>query len=275
MSGETACSTKNSEKIKENELNRIKHVIAIMSGKGGVGKTSITGLMAIGLAHQGYSVGILDGDITGPSIPKIFGIKKKPEYFEFGFLPPESLLGIRIMSLNLLLLREDDPVVWRGPLLAGTVKQFWTDVVWGDLDFLLVDLPPGTGDVPLTVMQSIPLDGIIIVSSPQDLAVMVVKKAIKMAGMLKIPVLGMVENMSYAVCPHCGRELRIFGPSRAEKVASETGVKLLGIIPIDPEFVELCDKGQIERYRNYNLFSDKAFLEALNFSNNKKEGEGQ
>lgn len=178
------------------------------------------------------------------------------------------------MSLNLLLPKEDDPVVWRGPLLAGTVKQFWTDVVWGDLDFLLVDLPPGTGDVPLTVMQSIPLDGIIIVSSPQDLAVMVVKKAIKMAGMLKIPVLGMVENMSYAVCPHCGRELRIFGPSRAEKVASETGVKLLGIIPIDPEFVELCDKGQIERYRNYNMFSDKAFLETLNFSN-KKEGEGQ
>jgi len=236
------------EKLKPNELSSIAHVVAVMSGKGGVGKSSVTALLAVRLSRQGFRVGIMDADITGPSIPRMFGVKEQPVSLGFGILPVRSKTGISIMSLNLLLPHEDDPVIWRGPLIAGAVRQFWTDVAWGDLDYLLVDLPPGTGDAPLTVLQSLPLDGLVIVSSPQDLAVMVVKKAIKMAGMLGAPILGLVENMTYATCPRCGETLRLFGPGQGERVAQETGVPFLGELPLDPHLAELCDRGEVEQY---------------------------
>lgn len=229
-------------------MSDIKHVVAVMSGKGGVGKSSVTALLAVRLFRQGFRVGIMDADITGPSIPRMFGLKEQPASLGFGILPVRSQAGISVMSLNLLLPHEDDPVVWRGPLIASAIRQFWTDVAWGDLDYLLVDLPPGTGDAPLTVLQSLPLDGLVIVSSPQELAVMVVKKAIKMAGMLGVPILGLVENMTYATCPRCGEKLRVFGPSQGERVAQETGVPLLGELPLDPHLAELCDRGQVEQY---------------------------
>ncbi|HHY97694.1 MAG TPA: Mrp/NBP35 family ATP-binding protein [Firmicutes bacterium] len=237
-------------KEKQNELSNIAHVVAVMSGKGGVGKSSVTALLATSLARKGYKVGVLDADITGPSIPKLFGIHSRAESFEFGILPAKTKLGIEVMSLNLLLEHEDDPVIWRGPLIAGAVKQFWTDVVWGDLDYMLLDLPPGTGDAPLTVMQSLPLDGLLIVSSPQELAIMVVKKAINMASMMKVPVLGLIENMSYVICPKCSEILRIFGPSKGEEVAKAAGIPFLGALPIDVNLVELCDKGKIEKYNS-------------------------
>jgi len=236
------------EKLKANELSNIAHVVAVMSGKGGVGKSSVTALLAVRLSRQGYRVGILDADITGPSIPKMFGVKKQPVSLGFGILPVRSRTGISIMSLNLFLPHEDDPVIWRGPLIAGAVRQFWTDVAWGDLDYLLVDLPPGTGDAPLTVLQSLPLDGLVIVSAPQDLAVMVVKKAIKMAGMLGVPILGLMENMTYATCPRCGETITLFGRSQGERVAQETGVRFLGELPLDPHLAELCDRGEVEQY---------------------------
>ncbi|MEW6547591.1 MAG: Mrp/NBP35 family ATP-binding protein [Bacillota bacterium] len=236
------------EKLKPNELSSIAHVVAVMSGKGGVGKSSVTALLAIRLSRQGFRVGIMDADITGPSIPRMFGVKEQPVSLGFGILPVRSQTGISIMSLNLLLPHEDDPVIWRGPLIAGAVRQFWTDVAWGDLDYLLVDLPPGTGDAPLTVLQSLPLDGLVIVSSPQDLAVMVVKKAIKMAGMLGVPILGLVENMTCATCPRCGETLRLFGPGQGDRVAQETGVPFLGELPLDPHLAELCDRGEVEQY---------------------------
>lgn len=236
------------EKLKANELSNIAHVVAVMSGKGGVGKSSVTALLAVRLSRQGYRVGILDADITGPSIPKMFGVKEQPVSLGFGILPVRSRTGISIMSLNLFLPHEDDPVIWRGPLIAGAVRQFWTDVAWGDLDYLLVDLPPGTGDAPLTVLQSLPLDGLVVVSSPQDLAVMVVKKAIKMAGMLGVPILGLLENMTYATCPRCGEKIRLFGSGQGERVAQETGVRFLGELPLDPHLAELCDRGEVEQY---------------------------
>ncbi len=230
-------------------LNNIKHVIAVMSGKGGVGKSSVTGLLAASFARAGYKVGILDADITGPSIPKMFGVRERATAGEHGLYPVKSkTLGIPIMSINLLLEREEDPVIWRGPIIAGVVKQFWGDVVWGELDYLFVDLPPGTGDAPLTVMQSLPLDGIVVVSSPQDLAVMVVKKAVKMAAMLGIPILGLVENMSYAVCPHCQEKLELFGRSQGGAVADALQIPLLASLPIDPALAALCDEGRIEEY---------------------------
>ncbi|MCF6096910.1 Mrp/NBP35 family ATP-binding protein [Thermovorax subterraneus] len=245
---ETADTGAGIEKIPANELNRIKNVIAIMSGKGGVGKSTITGLMAVSLQRKGYKVGILDADITGPSIPRMFGVKKRPESIGFGLIPPESSSGIRIMSLNLLLDNEDDPVIWRGPLIASAVKQFWTDVVWGDLDFLLIDLPPGTGDAPLTVMQSLPVDALVIVSSPQDLVMMVVKKAIKMSRIMGVPVLGLVENYSYLVCPKCGEKIKIFGESRGKEAAEQVQIPYLGSLPVDHRLTELCDRGKIEMY---------------------------
>lgn len=246
------CSTDTCDKIQklpQNEFNEIKHVIGVMSGKGGVGKSSVTSLLAVGLKQQGFKVGILDADITGPSIPKVFGISKRPKEYNNYLLPVESSTGIRIMSINLLLPSEDDPVIWRGPILAGAVKQFWTDVAWGRLDYLIVDLPPGTGDVPLTVMQTLPLDGVVVVTSPQELALMVVRKAIKMVGQLDVPVLGMVENMSYLKCPDCGKEINVFGPSRAREVAETEGIKLLGVLPIDPRLAELSDRGRVEDYQ--------------------------
>lgn len=240
---------KKPEILQQSEFNDIKHVLAVISGKGGVGKSSVSALMATGLARQGYRVGILDADITGPSIPKMFGLNGRPEGFDNHILPVKTTsLGIAVMSLNLLLPREDDPVIWRGPILANVVKQFWTDVVWGKLDYLIVDLPPGTGDVPLTVMQSLPLDGLVVVTSPQDLALMVVRKAIKMAEHMGIPILGMVENMSYLKCPQCGEEIHVFGRSKAEDTARQAGVRLIEVLPVDPKLAQLSDRGRIEDY---------------------------
>ncbi|HHT70752.1 MAG: Mrp/NBP35 family ATP-binding protein [bacterium] len=236
------------DKLPVPEHSSIRHVVAVMSGKGGVGKSTVTALIASALAKKLHRVGVLDADITGPSIPKLFGIKDRPEGTSLGLIPPKSLLGISIMSLNLLLPNEDDPVVWRGPLIGGAVKQFWTDVVWGDLDYLIVDLPPGTGDAPLTVLQSLPLDGIILVSSPQELAVMVVKKAIRMAEMLDVPILGVAENMSYLNCPHCGDKIELFGPSHVRAAAQAENLKFLGALPVDPQLAELGDQGEIEKY---------------------------
>lgn len=226
--------------------SKIGRVIAVMSGKGGVGKSSITALLAVSLNRLGYQVGILDADVTGPSIPKIFGVKKLPASNGSGLmLPAKSRTGICIMSLNLLLENEDDPVIWRGPLISGAVRQFWTDVNWGELDYLLVDMPPGTGDVPLTVMQQIPVDEIIVVTSPQDLAVMVVKKAVKMAGLMKAPLLGFVQNMAYATCPKCGEKYEIFGKT-LQKGDTIEGLPVLEVLPINMELTGLCDQGLIE-----------------------------
>lgn len=231
-------------------LNHIKKVIAVMSGKGGVGKSTVTGLLAVSLKRQGYSVGIMDADITGPSIPRMFGVSKRPENIGFGLMPAESSTGICIMSLNLLLENEDDPVIWRGPLIGNAIQQFWNDVVWGDLDYLLVDLPPGTSDAPLTVMQSLPVDGLIVVSSPQELVGMVVKKAVKMADMMNLTVIGLVENYSYTICPECGEKIEIFGKSRGEAGAKETKIPYLGSLPIDPKLARFCDEGRIEEYES-------------------------
>jgi Mrp family chromosome partitioning ATPase len=230
-------------------LNNIRHVIAVMSGKGGVGKSLVAGMLATALARGGHRVGILDADITGPSIPKMFfnGIPR-PQMTPLGIAPVGSRLGIKIISINLLLPNERDAVIWRGPLTAGTIKQFWGDVFWADLDYLIVDLPPGTSDASLTVMQSIPLEGVILVTSPQDLAAMVVGKAQQMAEKMNVPILGLVENMSYFVAPDTGNRYDIFGPSRAEARAQEMGVPFLGQLPIDPRIAELSDQGRIEDY---------------------------
>jgi Mrp family chromosome partitioning ATPase len=235
---------------KAQQFNHIGQVVAVMSGKGGVGKSLVTGLLAVALARDGKKVGILDADVTGPSIPKMFGLWQRPEGSPMGILPVPTRLGIRVMSINLLLEREDEAVIWRGPLIAGTVKQFWEDVVWGDLDYLLVDLPPGTGDVPLTVMQSLPVAGVIIVSTPQDLASMVVRKAVRMVAHMDTPMLGVVENMSYFVCPDTGKRHEIFGPSHGEEIARMAGVPFLGQLPINPEVAHLCDAGLLEDYES-------------------------
>ncbi len=229
-------------------LNDIKHVIAVMSGKGGVGKSLVTGLLAVALKREEQRVGILDADITGPSIPKMFGLREAPRYSPLGIGPVRSSSGIAVMSINLLLPNEDQAVIWRGPLIGGAIKQFWGDVFWGALDYLLVDLPPGTADAPLTVMQSLPLSGVVLVTSPQDLAGMVVRKAAQMALLMQVPILGLVENMSYALCPDCGRHIEIFGPSHAEKMALQLGAPLLGRLSLDPRIAELCDQGRIEEY---------------------------
>lgn len=236
-------------KLPQPEHGHIRHAVAVMSGKGGVGKSSIAALLAVSLARAGKRVGLLDADITGPSIPKLFGLHQHAVVSDEKLIPPESSLGIKVMSLNLLLRQEDDPVIWRGPLIGGAVKQFWTDVIWGELDYLVVDLPPGTGDAPLTVLQSLPLDGLIIVTSPQELAVMVVKKAIKMARMMNVPILGLIENMSGLICPHCGKKVELFGAGKAEEVAAAAGLRLLGRLPLDPELSRLGDQGRIEEYR--------------------------
>jgi len=243
------------QKVPQSEFNDIKHVIAVVSGKGGVGKSSVSALLAVSLAKQGYRTGVLDADITGPSIPKMFGLRQKPNFNKTGIDSVPTSLGIRIMSINLLLEDEEDPVIWRGPLIGNAVKQFWTDVIWGKLDYLVVDLPPGTGDAPLTVMQSLPLDGLVIVTSPQEVASLVVKKAVRMAKMMKIPILGIMENMSYVVCPDCGSKLEIFGPSNAAEIASKYDIPLLGRIPLDPELARLCDQGQVEKY-DKNVISE-------------------
>jgi len=230
------------------ELNDVKHVIAVMSGKGGVGKSTVAALLAAGLARQGHAVGLLDADITGPSIPKLFGVDRRPEDMGFGLIPPESDLGIRIMSVNLLIEKEDDPLIWRAPLINALIQRFWAQVVWGNLDYLVVDLPPGTADAPLTVLQSLPVDGVVIVSSPQDLVKMVVRKAVKMVTKLGLPLLGLVENMSFITCPKCKEKIYPFGEGRAEEASREMGLPLLGTLPLDPELVRAADRGEIEEY---------------------------
>lgn len=244
------CGVEPEEKSLLGALNNVRNVIVVMSGKGGVGKSSVSGLIATSLARQGKKVGILDADITGPSQPKAFGIKNESglKATEYGIIPPESKLGIKVMSINFFLPSEDDPVIWRGPLLAGAVKQFWEEVDWRDLDYMVVDLPPGTGDVPLTVMQTLPVNGIVIVSSPQDLAFMVVKKTIKMTQKMNAPILGLIENMSYAVCPHCDEKLEIFGKAQGEKVAKDCNIDFLGGLPWDSVFNAMVDEGRIEDY---------------------------
>ncbi|HJC41182.1 MAG TPA: Mrp/NBP35 family ATP-binding protein [Candidatus Intestinimonas pullistercoris] len=231
-----------------NELSSIKKVIAVVSGKGGVGKSTVTCSLAAAMAQRGRRVGVLDADITGPSVPTAFGVHEHATGSEFGIYPAVSQGGVEIMSLNLLTENETDPVVWRGPIIAGTVKQFWTDVIWGDLDYLFVDMPPGTGDVPLTVFQSLPVDGVIVVTSPQDLVSMIVTKAVKMAEMMNIPILGVVENYSYFQCPDCGKQHAIFGESKVEEVAAGLGLKVLAKLPIDPALAAACDQGQVDAY---------------------------
>ena len=233
---------------KPHELSNIKKVIGIVSGKGGVGKSSVTSMLAVTMKRMGYNVAILDADVTGPSIPKAFGIKDKATGSEFGLYPLKSKTGIDIMSITLLLENDTDPVIWRGPILGNTVKQFWTDVIWGDVDFMFIDMPPGTGDVPLTVFQSLAIDGIIIVTSPQELVSMIVSKAVKMAEMMNIQVIGLVENMSYFKCPDNGKEYKIFGESHIEEIAEKHNLKVLAKLPIDPKISAACDKGMIELF---------------------------
>ena len=233
---------------KPNELSHIKKVIAVVSGKGGVGKSLVTSMMAVTMNRRGFKSAILDADITGPSIPKSFGIKEKAKGNELGIFPVKTKTGISMMSVNLLLENETDPVVWRGPVIAGTVKQFWTDVIWDDVDYMFVDMPPGTGDVPLTVFQSLPIDGIIVVTSPQELVEMIVDKAVKMANMMNIPIIGLVQNMSYFECPDCKKRHYIFGGGNIKQTAEKNNIKNVAEIPIMPELAKICDSGVIELF---------------------------
>ena len=262
-----SCSSREAGSLIEptGEYNNIKHVIGVVSGKGGVGKSMVTSMLAVLMSRMGYKVGILDADITGPSIPKTFGINSRAMQNEIGILPAETKTGIKIISINMMLAEKEAPVLWRGPVIAGAVKQFWQDVVWGDLDYLFIDCPPGTGDVPLTVFQTIPLDGAVIVTSPQDLVSMIVKKAYNMAKMMNIEVLGIVENMSYVVCPDCKKQFNIFG-SGSESVAEELGLELLGKMPIDVSLAQMVDNGMFERFEGDYL---KAAAEAIDKKVNK------
>ncbi|MGX8794924.1 P-loop NTPase [Fusibacter sp. JL298sf-3] len=246
-----SCSETCTERL--HDLSKIKKVIGVISGKGGVGKSLITSMAAVTMNRRGYKSAIMDADITGPSIPKAFGIKEKAVSTEVGIIPVKSRTDIPLMSLNLLLANESDPVVWRGPMIAGAVKQFWTDVVWGEIDYLFVDMPPGTGDVALTVFQSLPLDGIVIVTSPQELVSMIVTKAVKMAQMMDVPILGLVENMSYFKCDKCDEKHLIYGESHIEAVADTYGLKVLAKLPIEPKFAKACDSGDIESFEGTYL----------------------
>ncbi len=248
---------------KPSEVNEVKHVVAVMSGKGGVGKSLVSGLLALSLARQDLDAGILDGDITGPSIPKMFGMTVRPTGSDSGIMPVSTKTGIEMMSINLFLPHEDDAVIWRGPLIGKAITQFWEEVLWGKLDYLIVDLPPGTADAPLTVLQSLPVSGVVIVFSPQELAAMVVRKAVQMCQQMSIPIIGVVENMSYLVLPDSGKRLEVFGKSRADEMAKAAGAPLLAQVPIDPELAKLCDDGDLEQY-NSPLIADigKAFVKA-------------
>ena len=263
------CSSRKPESllVPANPLSRVGHVVGVMSGKGGVGKSLVTTMLAVLLSREGYKVGILDADITGPSIPKAFGMKNVEVYGDDnGMIPPKSTTGIDLISVNLLLGDETRPVVWRGSIISGTVQQFWKDTIW-DVDVLLVDCPPGTGDVPLTVFQTMPLDGIVIVSSPQELVSMIVSKAANMASMMNIPVLGLVENMSYVKCPDCGKEIKVFGESHIEEVAEKFGYDLLARIPMDPKLSALVDRGMIELMENdYMDQAAQKIIERLNLT---------
>lgn len=234
--------------VKLHEASEVKKVFAVVSGKGGVGKSLVTSLLAVSMQRLGYHTAILDADVTGPSIPKIFGVHEKARADELGLYPVRTRTGIDMMSINLLLENDTDPVVWRGPVIAGTVKQFWSEVIWDKVDYMFVDLPPGTGDVPLTVFQSLPIDGIIVVTSPQELVSMIVAKAVKMAEMMNIPVVGLVENMSYFKAPDTGTEYKVFGDSHIDEIAAKHDLKVLGKIPIDPNLAKICDQGRIEAF---------------------------
>ena len=233
---------------KLNDMSSVKKVIAVVSGKGGVGKSLVTSAMAVELNRRGHKTAVLDADITGPSIPKAFGITERAKGSEFGIIPETTKTGIDVMSINLLLEHTTDPVVWRGPVISGTVKQFWSEVIWKDVDYMFVDMPPGTGDVPLTVFQSIPLDGIIVVASPQELVSMIVSKAVKMAEMMNVPILGLVENMSYFKCPDCGKEHKIFGESHIDEIAAQYGTRVLAKVPMDESLARSVDTGTIELF---------------------------
>ncbi len=267
-SGASSCSKESCEGCSHNSQNpqsmleamnaysNIKHVIGVVSGKGGVGKSFVTSSLTVQMAKAGYKVGILDADITGPSIPKMFGAHGQLVGDEKGMYPYETKEGIKIVSINLLMEDEEAPVVWRGPVIAGAVKQFWNEAVWGDVDYLFVDMPPGTGDVPLTVFQSLPVDGIVIVTSPQELVQMIVKKAFHMANMMHIPVLGLVENFSYLKCPDCGKKIALFGESNIDEVAAKEGTRVLGKLPLDPAYAKAADAGAF--YEMENPYLDAA-----------------
>ena len=244
------CKSKNHESMHEelNKYSKVKKVIGVVSGKGGVGKSLVTSMLAVTFNRMGKKTAILDADITGPSIPKAFGIKERCVGSDEGIIPITTETGINVMSINLLLQNETDPVVWRSPIITGTVKQFWSDVVWGDVDYMFVDMPPGTGDVPLTVFQSLPIDGIVVVASPQELVSMIVEKAVKMANMMNVPVLGLVENMSYFACPDCGKKISVFGESHSEAIAEKYCTRVLAQLPIDPQIAKCVDSGKAEMF---------------------------
>ena len=248
---------------KPHELSSVRKVVGVVSGKGGVGKSLVTSMLAVLLNRRGHHTGIMDADVTGPSIPKAFGLHEKASGMGEAILPVRTKTGVDVISINLLLENESDPVVWRGPVIAGVVKQFWTDVIWNDVDFLFVDMPPGTGDVPLTVFQSIPLDGIVVVASPQELVEMVVEKAVKMARLMNIPILGIVENMSYVECPDCGRRINIFGESHVDEIAARYGLPVLAKLPLDPALASVCDKGVVELFEGDCMDSAADAVEAL------------
>jgi len=258
-----SCSEREKTTLLESphELSNIKKVIGIVSGKGGVGKSAVTSMLAVLMNRKGFQTAILDADITGPSIPKAFGLTQKADGSELGLFPVKTKTEIEVMSLNLLLEQDTDPVIWRGPVIAGTVKQFWTDVIWGDIDFMFIDMPPGTGDVSLTVFQSIPVDGIIIVTSPQELVSMIVAKAVNMAKMMNIPILGIVENMSFVTCPDCGKEIHVFGESHIEEIAEANQIATIAKLPMNPKISAACDKGMIELFDGNWLDSISAMLE--------------
>ena len=256
----SSCSQKCSKESllePQNKASNVKRVIGVVSGKGGVGKSLVTSMLAVTMQRRGYQAAVLDADITGPSIPKAFGLRAGcVEGTELGMLPPKTKTGIEVMSVNLLVDDETKPVVWRGPVIAGTVKQFWSDVVWNEVDYMFVDMPPGTGDVPLTVFQSLPLDGIIIVSSPQQLVSMIVEKAVNMANLMDVKILGLIENYSYIVCPDCGKVLKPFGESNIDAMADKFGIPVMAKLPINSELASLCDKGVVELFEGDYL--DKA-----------------
>ncbi len=248
---------------KLHEMSNVKRVIGIISGKGGVGKSLVTSMLAVTMNRMGYRTAILDADVTGPSIPKVFGIREKAKGNNFGTFPVKTKTGIDIMSVNLLLENDTDPVIWRGPIIAGVVKQFWTNVIWSDVDFMVIDMPPGTGDVPITVFQSIPVDGIIVVTSPQELVSMIVSKAVKMAEKMNIPIIGLVENMSYFKCPDNGKDYQLFGESHIEEIADKHNLKVLAKLPVDPKLSIACDRGIIELFEGNWLESVAEVLEKM------------
>ena len=264
-----SCSQNCSEREQEsmllslNEMSSVKKVIGVVSGKGGVGKSMVTSMLAVLMNRRGHHSAVFDADITGPSIPKAFGIKEKAMSNEWGIVPAKSKTGIDIMSVNLLLENDTDPVIWRGPILAGVVQQFWTDVVWPDVDYMFVDMPPGTGDVPLTVFQSLPLDGIIVVASPQELVSMIVEKAVNMANMMNIPILGVVENLSYVECPDCGKKIELFGQSHIDEITSRYGIKVLAKLPVSPAVAQAADQGVIELFEGDWLDGAADLIETL------------